>query len=296
MVTLLVPDPGPVASEWQQHLDYREVETTTVSQAEALAWDTPAMAGRAVRLLAPASGEPVFVRLIQAPADAAAAPPLRQFGWNAVELLVQDPDALAARLAGTAFRVIGPPKDLYAAPNAPRAMQVLAPGEHVLYLTRIIPAGVSYDLGEATSPVDRVFIVVVGGTSIEALRRFYGQTLGLPTSPPAPWQISVLATANGLPTATRFPLSVAELPRRFLVELDGYPATAAPRLRKAGYLPAGISMVSFGVDTFGAARARRRAPPARLAARPYAGREVLVVEGPAGEWLELVRREPDAAR
>ena len=45
-------------------------------------------------------------------------------GWNATELLVKDPDPLAEKLAGSAFRMIGAPKDLWPAPDAPRAMQV----------------------------------------------------------------------------------------------------------------------------------------------------------------------------
>lgn len=292
MVTLLVGDPTPVSDAWQRHLGYAITADGTVSTATALVWDAPAMAGRRYRLLAPPGGEQVYVRLVQAPPDAATAPALRQFGWNAAELLVQDPDRLAAQLADSPFRVIGPPADLLPTRDSPRALQVVGPGEHTLYLTRIIPAGVSYDLGSATVPVDRVFIVVVGGRSIEALRRFYGGTLGLPVAPATEWQIGVLAAAHDLPPATRFPLTVAELPRRFLVELDGYPASARPRARKPGYLPAGMSMVTFTTDDLRPVAARARAPAARLDAAPYSGRETLVIEGPAGEWLELLGPAP----
>ena len=80
------------------------------------------------------------------------------FGWNATELLVKDPDALAEQLVtGSAFRMIGPPKDLWAAPDAPRAMQVKGPGNEVLYLTR----NLDFDF---SGYVDRVFIMVVGGS------------------------------------------------------------------------------------------------------------------------------------
>lgn len=292
MVTLLAAEPGAVSAAWQQQLDYREVRTGQVSGAEALVWDTPAMAGRPFHLLQPASGEPVFVRVIGAPAAAASVRPFSEHGWNAVELLVRDPDELARELAGSPFRVIGPPADLLPTADSPRAMQVLGPAGHVLYLTRILPGGVPYDLGSAAARVDRPFIVVVGGPDIAALRRFYRDLLGLPVAAPSGWQIGVLAAAYGLPGGTTFPLTVAELPRRFLVELDGYPPAARPRTRQAGYLPAGIAMVTFGLRPGLRPRVPTRAGWANLPGLPYDGASVAVIVGPAGEWLELVAAPP----
>jgi hypothetical protein len=46
-------------------------------------------------------------------------------GCNATELLVTDPDAVAAQLEGSAFRVIGAPKNLGPGENASRAFQAL---------------------------------------------------------------------------------------------------------------------------------------------------------------------------
>jgi catechol 2,3-dioxygenase-like lactoylglutathione lyase family enzyme len=295
MVTLLAADPAAVSGAWQRDLDYREVRTGRVDVVQALAWDAPAMAGRPWYLLQPASGESVFVRVIGAPAAAAAVEPFRQHGWNAVELLVRDPDALAKRLAGSSFEVIGPPADLLPTPDSPRAMQVVGPGGQVLYLTRILPAGVPYDLGQAATAVDRPFIAVVGGPDITQLRRFYRDVLGLPVSDPSPWRIAVLAAAHGLPAETTFPLAVAELPRRFLVELDGYPPQTRPRHRQAGYLPAGIAMVTFAVPAGGRPRAPTPGGGARLPGPPYDGAAVAVVTGPAGEWLELVEQRPRPA-
>jgi catechol 2,3-dioxygenase-like lactoylglutathione lyase family enzyme len=287
-VTLLVRSLAAVEPAWRADLGYETVARGEVPAEVAAAWDAPAMQGRPFVLMQPASGAEVYLRFVEAPPGTPAAEPFMTHGWNAVELLVTDPDAMAKRLENSAFRVIGPPRDLMAGEKAPRAMQVLGPADEVLYLTRIIPGGLSYDLGSATSPVDRVFIMVAGGPSIDALRDFYGRVLGLPLGKTESWRIGVLAKAHGLPDDSRFPLAVAELPRNFLVELDGYPPTAKPRPAGKGALPPGIAMVSFTVERLDALDVDWRSPPRALAGLPYAGRRVGVTVGPAGEWVEVV--------
>ena len=97
--------------------------------------------------------------------------------------------------------------------NSPRALQALGPADEVLYMTRIIPGGSGFDLGSARTPVDRVFITVVGGPDMEALRNFYGNALGMPLGDTSAWKITVLSAAHGLPPETTFPLAVAMMPR-----------------------------------------------------------------------------------
>jgi hypothetical protein len=63
--------------------------------------------------------------------DTAPAPPLKTLGWNATEILVEDPVLLEPRLKDSPFRLIGPPAPLDFNP-AVVAMQALAPaGEHI---------------------------------------------------------------------------------------------------------------------------------------------------------------------
>jgi hypothetical protein len=87
---------------------------------------------------------------------------------------------------------------------------------------------------------------------------------------------------------TTYPLAVAPLPKDFLVELDQYPSAAVPRPVRAGAMPAGLAMLSFGVDDLDSFDLAWRAPPARIAEFPYSGQEAAVTVGPAGEWVELV--------
>lgn len=290
IVTLLVRSLAPVESAYEDHLGYETVRRGTLSPELSGTWGTPGMAGRDFILMQPASGAEVYLRFVQMPRDMEDAPPLTTHGWNATELLVQDPDALAGQLRDSPFRVIGPPADLTPGPDAPRAMQVVGPAGELLYLTRIIPGGTAFDLGEARVPVDRVFITVVAGPSLPALRDYYGGQLGLPLSDNLYWPIEVLARAHRLPLDTPFPLAVAILPRHYLVELDEYPRTAVPRARPDDLLPAGMAMVSFTVDSLAAPPEgiEWRQPPRAIADFPYRGRRVAVTVGPAGELLEVI--------
>jgi hypothetical protein len=213
---------------------------------------------------------------------------LTTHGWAATELLTTDPDELARRLEGSSFKVVGAPKDLYPTDNAPRAMQVAGPEGETLYMTRPIPGGSRYDLGVATSFVDRAFIVVVGGPSMTELRRFYGEILGLPAGEPTQFVISVLARANGLPADTKFPLAVVPLGPGHLIELDEYPARTTPRPRRTDALPPRMAMVSFLTTEPDKLPVKWRTPLRAVADEPYDGRRVGVMIGPAGEWIEVV--------
>ncbi|NND35550.1 MAG: hypothetical protein HKN81_00300, partial [Gammaproteobacteria bacterium] len=213
--------------------------------------------------------------------------PMTSHGWNATELLVKDPDAVAARLADSPFAIIGPPKDLWVAPNAPRAMQTLGPGNEVLYLTSNANFTVETD-------IDRVFIMVVGGPSMASMSEFYRSKLGLEVGDAMPFAISVVSRAQALPADTTYPLAVATVSKDFLIEIDEYPATVPSRTVKSGFLPPGTSMVTFEVDgDLDDLAVEWRAEPREIDEFPYDGREVGVTTGAAGEWIELIEADDD---
>lgn len=285
-VTLVVPDLDAVEAAYTRWLDYRVEARGRVDTAIAHGWGAAAMAGRRQLLLAPASGERVYLRFVESPPlDGTAA--LRTLGWNATEILVQDPDALAARLAASPFRVIGPPANL-AYNEHIRALQALGPAGELLYLTRIPPGKSLFDLGSASTFVDRVFIVVVGGRSAAEMLEFYGTVLGMPVTEARPTTVGVLNDAWGLPPEHQTLLGIARFPRGFLVEVDEYPRGAGPRPQRPGELPPGMAIVSFVARDLDSVAARALAPPAQLAAPPYDGRRALTLRGAAGELIELV--------
>jgi catechol 2,3-dioxygenase-like lactoylglutathione lyase family enzyme len=292
-VTLLVPDVEAVERAYREVLSHRTVERGQISLEQAAGWGAPGLAGRDYALLQPPSGEPVYLRMVET--GAASAPALRALGWNATEILVEDPALLAPKLTGPAFRVVGPPAPLELNP-AVTAMQALGPAGELLYFTRM-PAGKSkFGLGSATSFVDRVFIVVLGASDIRRTLDFYATTFGLPVTEPTPSRVEVLADAWGLPREQPFLLGIVRLPERFLIEVDQYPSGAAPREITPGELPAGMAMVSFAVDSLEPFLPRLVAPPRALPGAPYRGRRAGTLRGPDGEHIELIEFGSPAAR
>jgi catechol 2,3-dioxygenase-like lactoylglutathione lyase family enzyme len=288
IVTHCVPELDPVVAAWRQYLDYRPVAQGTLDPGLCAAWATPRAAGQRYCLLAPASGQPSFIRFVETEDPGGYGPPMT-WGWNATELLVTDVDGLARQFRGSPFTVMGGPGDLYPRPKAPRAMQVRGPSGELIYFTRLLPGGSRYGLKPAVSPVDRVFIVTVGGPSSDALHHFYGGTLGLRIMDRTPFLNSILAEGCGVAPTTPFPTSIARIPgRSFLVEMDQYPPGVEPRPRRPGHLPRGMAMVSFLVRDLGQVPVPLRAPARPVEGLPYRGRRVGVIEGAAGEWLELI--------
>ncbi len=280
IVTISVFNLGTIQTAYEEQLAYKSVERGVLSEELTTVWDTPAMTGSNYLLMQPASGEEVYLRFIEN-SSAEGDEPMTTFGWNATELLVRDPDELAEKLAGSAFRMIGAPKDLWPAPGAPRAMQVKGPGNEVLYLTRNLDF-------EFSGYIDRVFIMVVGGPSMEASRDYYANKMGLKVGDATPFQITVISNAQGLPSDTTYPLAVARISERFLIELDEYPATAGDRPIEEGMLPPGVAMVSFEVEDLDALDVPWRATPGKLSGLPYEDRYSAVTVGPSGEWIEVI--------
>jgi catechol 2,3-dioxygenase-like lactoylglutathione lyase family enzyme len=285
-VTIVVPDLAAVEAAYTRHLGYRVVERGTVSGELAAAWAAPAMRGRRVALLGPQSGEPVYLRFVESPPTPGYAA-LKTLGWNATEILVEDPDALAERLADSPFRIVGPPRNLQFNPKV-RAMQAIGPAGELLYLTRIPPGGSKFELGSAKSFVDRTFIVVLGGRSMSDMQAFYRDVFGMPVTAAQPSRVEVLNDAWGFDAEHQVPLAIAPLPRNFLIELDEYPDAAAPRAVRDGELPPGMAIVTFAVHDLAAVRAPFAAGLATLKAAPYAGRRSALLRGGAGELIELV--------
>jgi catechol 2,3-dioxygenase-like lactoylglutathione lyase family enzyme len=291
-VTLTVPDLPAAQHAYSHWLSYRVVEQGLVAPETALAWGAPLAEGRQYSLLQPASGEPVYLRLVQsAPTPGFA--PMKTHGWNSNEILVQDPDALALQFAAadSPFRVIGPPRPL-ASSSKVRAMQAIGPAGELNYFTRIPPEGGMFIKTPAKSAVDRTFIVVLGGPSMPAMREFYSNSLGMTVTDSYRTTVNVLQEAWNLPVDQQFTLALVPISPAFLIELDEYPAAAIPRPVRDGDLPPGMAMVSFSVKSLDARPLDWRVAPAPRTGLPYRGQRSGMVHGPAGEWIELIEAGP----
>ena len=290
IVTLLVLDPGASETVYQEELGYRTVAQGEVSAALAGAWDAAATEGREWVLMAPDSPNEVYLRFVES-SGVGNYEPMKTLGWNAVELQVEDPDALEQSLDPARFEIIGPPAFLTGGENI-RAMQVLGPDRELLYLTRVIdPTQSTFNIGTAEAWVDRVFIMVLGTADLAATTRFYGEGLGQSVAGPFPYRVTVLSRAWGKPQDTMYDLSIAQLEGPFLIEIDEYPTEAPLRSAAEGDLPHGPAIVTFEVDDLGAYEARLGRDATPLAVAPFLGRPALFVTGPSGERIGLVEAE-----
>jgi catechol 2,3-dioxygenase-like lactoylglutathione lyase family enzyme len=268
-VTLTASDLNAVETAWTKWMDYRVAHRGPIPEATALAWGAPALAGRPILVLGPASGAPTYLRFVEqeTPDDGR---PRHAQGWTAVELTVQDSDALNARLQDSPFRVTGAPKTVPTYSYL-RAMQAVGPaGEHLnlTWITEPRP-----DLAVAQSFVDRCFITVMGVPDLRAALQFYETTFGNAASP-----------IRQLP---QFKLAVVVLNDGSKIEIDEQ-AGPPPRPRARGGLPPGLAMTTFECSDFERFMDRFIAPPTEAAFEPFAGRRVGVMEGVAGELIELV--------
>ena len=292
MVTMLVTNLNVTEEAYDEYLDYELVSQGVVDESLAEVWGTEGMVGHPYIVMQPSSGEPVYLRFIEEE-DKMNYRPMGTHGWNSTEILVQNPDQLATELESSPFEIIGMPYDLYPTPDAPRAMQVLGPSDEVLYLTRIIPEGSGFNLGSAQSYVDRVFIMVLGGPSMEALQDYYKTSFGMPVTEASDWTIGVLSRMNDLPDDSVFPLALVEFEENFLIELDEWNNGDIFESRevKEGHLPPSTSMVSFSTTSIDQINVEWKHEPQQIDVFPYNGSKVGVTVGIAGEWIEIIEWE-----
>lgn len=290
ILTFTAPDLGAVEQAYSSSLGYEVVERGRVEEALAKTWGAPRSAGRDYILLRPESEAPYYLRFVQGGAVDGYVP-MKTFGWNAAEILVQDPDELARRMRAenSAFRIVGEPRPLSATSDI-RAMQVVGPANEVLYLTRIPPPepGDGDALRAATTFVDRAFIVILGGPEMDAMREFYAKRFHVPVSQPAMGRVTVLNKAHGFDIDQTHPLAMARLAPDFAIELDGYPETATERQRRDGELPPAMAIVSIQVDDLEEYSDLWLADPLVIDAFPYHGERIAVIKGAVGELIELI--------
>jgi hypothetical protein len=286
-VTYTVPDLRVIERAYVDELGYTVAARGQVGSALARSWGAPATEGLPVLLLAPASGETVYLRFIEDP-QAAGWSALRSFGWNVTEFVVEDVDALAARLEGSAFDIIGPPRSLTRFPMI-RAMQTLGPAGECCYFTQVGQDS-GLDLATAQAFVGRVFIVVAAGPDAAALFTPYAAFANA-VDPPVATPVTVISKAHNLPLDTLHRHGLVRLTQGTLVELDEYPRSAQHRGSIDGKLPPGMAIVTFSVDALG--DHPFIAPPAPCELPGIRGSSACL-RGAVGELIEIVATGADS--
>jgi len=139
--------------------------------------------------------------------------------------------------------------------------------------------------------VGRSFIVIVGGPSMTEMQNYYSSNFGMPVSPAQDYAITIISRLNDKPLDTTYPLAVVPLPSGSMVELDEYKPWSRPRLAQPGSIPPGISSVSFTANELDLVKVGWVSTPRSISVAPYNGREVGLVLGASGEWIELIEAE-----
>ena len=283
-VTTTANDLNAIIADYSHYLGYRVVKRGAISMDTATGWGAPAVAGKPFVVMMPESGVGVYLRFVEQRAPAGFQP-MTSWGWNATEILIQDVEALATRLASSPFRIIGPPKALDGLPDI-HAMQVIGPANEALYLTWKRP--VTPDVLVAHSFVDYCFIAVAGGPDIEAMRDFYRTTFGNDSGAARAVHIGVLSDANHLPPETTHPLSTVTLGEGSKIELDQYPPGTGPRAVAQGDLPPGMSIVTFEHGRFDGVPLKPIGGIHPATLPPYPEHRSMTIRGAAGELIELI--------
>jgi catechol 2,3-dioxygenase-like lactoylglutathione lyase family enzyme len=284
--TLTTPDLDLALTDYRDRLGMTVVEQGTLPADLTASWATPASTGARFATLQPTSGAPCFLRLVEqaTPPDFI---PMRTYGWAAFEITVQDVHSWPAKLAGSGFDIVGPPKEIEGLPFFV-AMQMTGRGREMIYLNEVRQNTPSSDLPKAASPVDQIFIVILACADRSAALDWYREKLKLDVADTYDLEYTMINKAFALPDGTQSTITMIQKGRLPIIEVDGYPDATTARPGPADALPAGNAIVTLAVDHLDALALDWLLPPAVRNSPFYANRRAATVRGPAGELLELI--------
>lgn len=285
--TITTADLAASLAAYRRFLGYEPRHEGTLPEDVANTLAGPAAAGAKTAVLAPAGpGRPV-VRLIETPPSPHFVP-ARTFGWSALEIAVQDVDALQRQLQGSPFEIVGPARDLDFAKGALRAMQVRGPNAEILVFTEIKRPVPGYDLPRAAAPVDQVFAAIQGCPELTRTRDFFETKFFTQRAPEFETPLITVNDAFGLDRPTLHRITTIALPRQGFIELDQYPDEATRRQPVPGYPMPGIAAVAFEVDSLENLQLYWLGEVLERPEPPYHGRRHVTFYGGSGELIELI--------
>jgi hypothetical protein len=285
--TLTVADLARSTGNYARYFDYSTIEDGTVSADLAASWGAPETAGRPYAIMEPASGTDIYIRFIeQPPVEGFRA--LRSYGWNAIEICVQDVLAANARMEGSPFEIIGPPREIDGLP-AIHPMQVKGPDEEIVYLTQIKDDLPAFDLPRATAPIDRLFILVMGCSDLPASLKWMEEHVGLDIGREKMEIVyTMLAKAYGTDIDELHTIATMIHGRDVFLELDQYPPAATARPQHDGMLPPGCAIGTLWHPGFDSLPGPWFSAPTVRSGPVYQGKRVGVKRDLDGALIEIV--------
>ena len=284
--TVTVSDLNRTTHLYATYFEYAVVEQGVISNTLAASWNTPNSAGCSYAVMQPSSGANIFLRFIQQPVvDGFRA--LRSYGWNAIEICVQDVMAVNARMQDSPFEIIGPPNKIPGL-DAIHPMQVKGPDEEIIYLTQINDDLPEYNLPRAESLIDKLFILVMGSSDMDRAAHWMQEKCGLSFGREMEIPYTMIAKAYGTPLDQLHRICTLIHDKDVFLELDQYPDEAIPRPRHDGMLVPGCAIGTLFHPDFDALPGPWLTAPTVRDGAIYDGKRVGVLQDPDGTLIEMV--------
>lgn len=284
--TVTVSDLPRTTSLYTEYFDYTVVEYGSINAELAESWQTPNTAGLPYAVMQPSSGAEIYLRFIEQPA-VAGFKALRSYGWNAIEICVQDVMAVNERMLNSPFEIIGPPNKIPGL-DAIHPMQVKGPDEEIVYLTQINDDLPEYNLPRAGSLIDKLFILVIGNSDMDRAAAWMQEKCSLAFGREMEIPYTMIAKAYGTPLDELHRICTLIHDKDVFLELDQYPDAAIQRPRHDGMLVPGCAIGTLFHPDFDSLPGPWLTAPTAREGVIYKGRRVGVLKDPDGTLIEMV--------
>lgn len=277
-------------SEW---LNYHVVEEGTISATLAMSWGAEAMEGREYALMQGESGDDVYLRAIEVSMPDTDYKAMTTHGWNAIEMIVENPDSTYEKLINSPFSHVGGPMNLGGGMSSIRATQFKGLSEEIFYFTTETGDRSKSTLLTPRADIDRPFIMVLAGPDARELTDFYTSTFGALEVFFIETPINVVSTAQGVSSDHLYPMGFVRLGEfSNSIEIDGYPDSTGARPVSTGEIPPGVSITSFSVENLDLIDPKLFVSvPVKPEGLAYQGNRTATIIGPAGELIELIEEK-----
>jgi hypothetical protein len=154
------------------------------------------------------------------------------------------------------------------------------------------------DLPRAASAIDKLFIVVLACSDLQASLRWFERHARLSLGREVDIVYTMLAKSFDLPVNDLHSIATMVHGRDVFLELDQYPRAATPRPTLPGQLPPGICMATLQHPDFDLLEGPWISPPAARGDVIYGGARAGTLRAPDGSLLEIVAAScnPNAPR
>jgi len=284
--TLTVSDLESSKSNYSKYFDHAVIEEGEIPSVLAESWESLASAGRPYVVMQPSSGVDIFLRFIEQPRHDDFTP-LRSFGWAAIEICVEDVLKANARVEDSPFEIIGPPREIEGL-DAIYPMQVQGPDGEIVYMTQIRDDLPAYDLPRAATPIDKLFILVMGCSDLDASMEWMEKHAGVQKGRDMEIVYTMLAKAYGSPMDDLHRIATMIHDRDVFLELDQYPDAAGARPKHDNMLPPGCAIGTLWTPDFDALKGPWITPPRIHESAVYKGKRAATMKAPDETLIEIV--------